>query len=819
MSQLVTKTTSFTKEDIRTEENFDIALDFALYNLDHHSFLDCDPHETDGLYNTLQRRLELNSCLQKRRDLCEGRKRLRRAFENERVLKNKDDDDDLVQLVRDPCHRILSLLYWLSGNPVNPAETPSSTLQETPTTTTTKKVEEDRHAEAPTGQEGKDEWTVSDEIALCDSASELSDWSEDDLGGELVDEGEIAAERAPSGGTGAGPLGSPAVLVEVEEGRPGRGGPAPLAGVRAAAEASERHAIRRHLLLLRGDGLAGAAAAQDTGSSHPSGLGGNVARAAVALADAVGSLRLAPRDGLPPCSTLSAFHASVDRQLSRHSSWCRSLEERSLRGRGGELTMIELAGEIEAQAASVSHLTAAREEVEEATRTATSTCECAALVLTALWRLWRRSSLDVSPRVGEGGFDPARLARDLFTSSSRPYLRMLEEYLNEGRVRDPRGEFFISSASSSAESGQEGAYWRQGHRVRGPAPSFLAAEAESILLSGKALGVLGARGVPGPELRIPLLGNEDRPGPAEPMGSAGEAGQAVAGASGRAGGVEKMAAATEAIVEFRWRFRGEEGPESPNSILCALPDDSEPALGSAADLRAALFGGDRGWRRRRPAQGSAAGSQEELGGEGSSDLCPPEEILDSLVLDPVRTRCAAVEHRLLAALRSRHNLVCQLELLKDVYLHASTAEIGGFLKLAFDLTAREGFVDENAELSEAFREANRRGGREGELLSSMVARLDSRGSRTLAISYEATWPLSLLVDETSIAGYNSVFGAVTKALNAQHHLQKGEILVPFLSYPRDRVPGSFFLLNQADSPLPLSDPLFTRMKFGARAGA
>ena len=213
------------------------------------------------------------------------------------------------------------------------------------------------------------------------------------------------------------------------------------------------------------------------------------------------------------------------------------------------------------------------------------------------------------------------------------------------------------------------------------------------------------------------------------------------------------------------------------------------------------------------------GSQEELGGEGSSDLCPPEEILDSLVLDPVRTWCAAVEHRLLAALRSRHNLVCQLELLKDVYLHASAAEIGGFLKLAFDLTAREGFVDENAELSEAFREANRRGGREGELLSSMVARLDSRGSRTLAISYEATWPLSLLVDETSIAGYNSVFGAVTKALNAQHHLQKGEILVPFLSYPRDRGPGSFFLLNQADSPLPLFDPLFTRMKFGARAGA
>ena len=454
--------------------------------------------------------------------------------------------------------------------------------------------------------------------------------------------------------------------MEVEEGRPGRGGPAPLAGVRAAAEASERHAIRRHLLLLRGDGLAGAAAAQDTDSSHPSGLGGNVARAAVALADAVGSLRLAPRDGSAALLHVIGVSRLRGPPASRHSSWCRSLEERSLRGRGGELTMIELAGEIEAQAASVSHLTAAREEVEEATRTATSTCECAALVLTALWRLWRRSSLDVSPRVGEGGFDPARLARDLFTSSSRPYLRMLEEYLNEGRVRDPRGEFFISSASSSAESGQEGAYWRQGHRVRGPAPSFLAAEAESILLSGKALGVLGARGVPGPELRIPLLGNEDRPGSAEPMGSAGEAGQAVAGASGRAGGVEKMAAATEAIVgNFAGGSRGEKGPRARTRSLRPTGRLGARA-GSAADLRAALWRGP-GMAAQTPRTGLGGWQPGGAGGEGSSDLCPPEEILDSLVLDPVRTRCAAVEHRLLAALRSRHNLVCQLELLKDVY--------------------------------------------------------------------------------------------------------------------------------------------------------
>ena len=90
------------------------------------------------------------------------------------------------------------------------------------------------------------------------------------------------------------------------------------------------------------------------------------------------------------------------------------------------------------------------------------------------------------------------------------------------------------------------------------------------------------------------------------------------------------------------------------------------------------------------------------------------------------------------------------------------------------------------------------------MLSSMVARLNSRGSRTLAISYEATWPLSLLVDEASIAGYNSVFGAVTKALNAQHHLQKGEILVPFLSYSRDRGPGSFFSSIKLTPPFPSS---------------
>ena len=116
-------------------------------------------------------------------------------------------------------------------------------------------------------------------------------------------------------------------------------------------------------------------------------------------------------------------------------------------------------------------------------------------------------------------------------------------------------------------------------------------------------------------------------------------------------------------------------------------------------------------------------------------------------------------------------------------------------------------MDENAELSEAFREANRRGGREGELLSSMVARLDSRGSRTLAISYEATWPLSLLVDETSIAGYNSVFGAVTKALNAQHHLQKGEILVPFLPTRGIADPVHFFSSIKLTPPSPLRPSL------------
>ena len=55
LSQLSRKQPVY-ERDIRTEENFEIALDFALYNWTTTRF-DCDPHETDALYDTLERRL------------------------------------------------------------------------------------------------------------------------------------------------------------------------------------------------------------------------------------------------------------------------------------------------------------------------------------------------------------------------------------------------------------------------------------------------------------------------------------------------------------------------------------------------------------------------------------------------------------------------------------------------------------------------------------------------------------------------------------------------------------------------------------------
>lgn len=93
--------------------------------------------------------------------------------------------------------------------------------------------------------------------------------------------------------------------------------------------------------------------------------------------------------------------------------------------------------------------------------------------------------------------DPSarQLLTTLLRESSRPYMRMLNEWLHHGNVRDPHGEFLIKEAKSIRREGLEqdytDEYWEKRYTLRPElVPPQLEAVKEKVLLAGKYLNVV-----------------------------------------------------------------------------------------------------------------------------------------------------------------------------------------------------------------------------------------------------------------------------------------------------------------------------------------
>ncbi|QDZ23529.1 gamma tubulin-interacting protein [Chloropicon primus] len=786
LSALVEKTTGFRREEKVENENFDIALEFALYNCDHHSFLDVDPQTVEELYATLEKRLELNACLIKQKKLVEAKERLLKA----------DVVDGAAEggpLVRDANHRILSLLYWLSGNPVN-----ASTPEDSPSEVVATQGRAEAKAEVSASLEAGERWSVQDEIDLCESSSSLSDWSDDDdgtweQGDQFAEEEggrELSKDLSRPGGVTATTQALGCAHRGIED-------PEVLVDVRLAAEASERYTIRQYLLMLQGrvDWVAVGDPLSELGGEDHAHLKRSTREAVCELAGRVSDLKAEisghEGEGGLAVPTLSAFIASVSAQMDKYFSWLLGMEKHVLSGEA--ITLLEFAHELDSQIHVVKHLEYVLKEVTSSLdkpMRSQKACVVAANVLSKLQDLWFRSDLDVSL---DGSFDFNKVLYTVFKSTAQPYLRQLSTYLTEGRVSDPAGEFFVRVSSGVKVA--SASFWREGHKIRrekesdrAAVPSFLLAQAETILLSGKALNVLDqleASLKKGKErwhekrgLAIPLL---EEVSLACNIASKG-------GAASYSGGQDRPRDAPSSrrmIEEFREAYRVPEipaGSTSPNSILGALPDEMEslgPSKELLGELHAALFGRrlSTKYELRTSREESHKGAEED---EVLSGLCPPQELLQLQLLGPVQEHCQAIEQRLMQSLREDYRLLDELDLLKDVFL-GSADVMGDSMKAAFDKMASGDPDLDFFPIEEAPTPVRSTVGPGPDILESMRLRVaDSQGeekvtnrwSQSLAIDYDAHWPLNLFVDEDAVSHYNQIFHTVSMILRAKHHLRK-----------------------------------------------
>ena len=103
----------------------------------------------------------------------------------------------------------------------------------------------------------------------------------------------------------------------------------------------------------------------------------------------------------------------------------------------------------------------------------------------------------ITRRLQSSAGDPAatELLTKLLRESSRPYMRMLNEWLHHGNVRDPHSEFLIKEQKSIRREGLQqdytDEYWEKRYTVRPElVPPQLEAVKERVLLAGKYLNVV-----------------------------------------------------------------------------------------------------------------------------------------------------------------------------------------------------------------------------------------------------------------------------------------------------------------------------------------
>ncbi|KAK4894919.1 gamma tubulin complex Spc97/GCP2 subunit Alp4 [Elasticomyces elasticus] len=103
----------------------------------------------------------------------------------------------------------------------------------------------------------------------------------------------------------------------------------------------------------------------------------------------------------------------------------------------------------------------------------------------------------ISKRLQASAGDPtaSQLLQTLLRESSRPYMRMLNEWLHHGNVRDPHSEFLIKEQKSIRREGLQqdytDEYWEKRYTIRPElVPPQLEGVKERVLLAGKYLNVV-----------------------------------------------------------------------------------------------------------------------------------------------------------------------------------------------------------------------------------------------------------------------------------------------------------------------------------------
>lgn len=103
----------------------------------------------------------------------------------------------------------------------------------------------------------------------------------------------------------------------------------------------------------------------------------------------------------------------------------------------------------------------------------------------------------ITRRLQGSAGDPAatQLLTTLLRESSRPYMRMLNEWLHHGNVRDPHSEFLIKEQKSIRREGLQqdytDEYWEKRYTIRPElVPPQLEAVKDRVLLAGKYLNVV-----------------------------------------------------------------------------------------------------------------------------------------------------------------------------------------------------------------------------------------------------------------------------------------------------------------------------------------
>ena len=143
------------------QENFELALDFSLSQLKHHSFLEVNPAQVERNYSSLKHRFEIASQLRKRDRLEREQQRFSQTYQS-------------PELFPEARASVLSLLYQLADSPLS--------------TVLPVELEESRPAVGvgkEEGSEGEDDEEELSEFAedfeqWNSDGSELSDWDADD---------------------------------------------------------------------------------------------------------------------------------------------------------------------------------------------------------------------------------------------------------------------------------------------------------------------------------------------------------------------------------------------------------------------------------------------------------------------------------------------------------------------------------------------------------------------------------------------------------------------------------------------------------------